>query len=64
MRWQETSEARSAKREWNNRFIENVHKISIILPEFIGKNNRFSAFMIMQDRYIAATSWVAHAKPL
>ena len=29
--------------EWNNCFIENAHKISRILPDFICKNNRFSA---------------------
>ena len=33
----------SNKREWNNCFIKNAHKISRILPDFICKNNRFSA---------------------
>ena len=28
---------------WNNCFIKNAHKISRILPDFICKNNRFSA---------------------
>ena len=30
----------SNKREWNNCFIKNAHKISRILPDFICKNNR------------------------
>ena len=33
----------SNKREWNNCFIKNARKISRILPDFICKNNRFSA---------------------
>ena len=31
----------SNKHEWNNCFIKNAQKISWILPDFIGKNNRF-----------------------
>ena len=31
------------KPEWNNCFIKNAHKISRILPNFICKNNLFSA---------------------
>ena len=31
------------KRKWNNCFIKNAHKISRILPNFICKNNQFSA---------------------
>ena len=30
-------------KEWNNCFIKNTNKISKILPDFICKNNRFSA---------------------
>ena len=33
----------SNKREWNNCVIENAHKIWRILPDFICKNNQFSA---------------------
>ena len=33
----------SNKRGWNNCFIKNAHKILKILPDFICKNNRFSA---------------------
>ena len=33
----------SSKRKWNNFFTKNAHKISRILPDFICKNNRFSA---------------------
>ena len=33
----------SNKLEWNNCFIKNAHKIWRILPEFICKNNQFSA---------------------
>ena len=33
----------SNKREWNNCFVRNALKISRILPNFICKNNRFSA---------------------
>ena len=29
--------------EWNNCFTKNAHKVSRILPDFICKNNRFSA---------------------
>ena len=32
----------SNKLEWNNCFNKNADKISIILPEFISKNNPFS----------------------
>ena len=31
----------SNRREWNNCFIKNAHKISQILPDFMCKNNRF-----------------------
>ena len=34
----------SNKRKWNNCFIKNAHKMSRILPDFICKNNRFSAY--------------------
>ena len=34
----------SNKLEWNNCFIKNARKILRILPDFICKNNRFSAF--------------------
>ena len=33
----------SNKRELDDRFIKNAHKISRNLPDFICKNNRFSA---------------------
>ena len=33
----------SNKYVWNNCFVKNAHKMSRILPEFICKNNRFSA---------------------
>ena len=33
----------SNEREWNDYFIKNTHKTSRILPDFICKNNRFSA---------------------
>ena len=32
------------KREWNNCFIKNAHKISKIFPDFIFKSNRFLAY--------------------
>ena len=42
----------SNKREWNNWFIKNAHNISRILPNFISKNNRFSAgFEFWADEY-------------
>ena len=42
----------SNKREWNNWFIKNDHNISRILPDFISKNNRFSAgFEFWADEY-------------
>ena len=34
----------SNEREWHNCFIKNAHKISRILPDFICKNNCFSAY--------------------
>ena len=38
--------------DWNNCFIKNSHKISRILPDFICKNNRFSAcFQFWADAY-------------
>ena len=40
------------KYEWNNCFIKTAHKISRILPDFICKNNRFSAcFSFWADAY-------------
>ena len=42
----------SNKREWNNCFIKNAHKISRILLALICKNNRFSAcFSFWADAY-------------
>ena len=42
----------SNKYEWNNCFIKNAHKISRILPDFICKNNRFSAcFLFWTDAH-------------
>ena len=42
----------SKKRQWNNCFIKNAHKISKILPDFICKNSRFSAgFKFRADAY-------------
>ena len=42
----------SNKREWNNCFITNAHKISRILLALICKNNRFSAcFSFWADAY-------------
>ena len=44
----------SNKREWNNCFIKNAHKISTILPDFICKKKKkktiFSLFLIMSRR--------------
>ena len=34
----------SNKREWDNCFIKNTHKITRVLPYFVCKNNQFSAF--------------------
>ena len=34
------------KRLWNNCFVNNAHKISRILTNFICKNNRFSAYFL------------------
>ena len=41
----------SNKREWNNCFIKNAHKISRILPDFICKNQPiFNLFLILSGR--------------
>ena len=41
-----------SKREWNNCFIRNAPKIRRILPDFIYKNNRFSAcFQFWAEAY-------------
>ena len=43
----------SNKREWNNCFIKNAHKISTILPDFICQKKKttiFSLFLIMSRR--------------
>ena len=48
----------SNKREWNNCFIKNAHKISRILSDFFGKNNRFSGcffFLILSRRVQSRT---------
>ena len=40
----------SNKCEWNNCFVKNAHKISWILPHFICKNNRFSAWLNFEQK--------------
>ena len=40
----------SNKCEWNNCFVKNAHKISWILPHFICKNNRFSAWFNFEQK--------------
>ena len=50
----------SNKREWNNCFIKNAHKLSRILPDVICKNNRFSAsfkFWADSDSYHIWRAW-------
>ena len=42
----------SNKREWNNCFIKNAHKISRILPDFTSKVGKIiSLFLIWEDTY-------------
>ena len=40
----------SNKREWNNCFIENAHKIWRILPIFICKSNRFVSKRLLKKQ--------------
>ena len=66
----------SNKREWNNCFIKNAHKISRILPDFICKNQPiFSLFLILSGRrqfeltfgehgIMAHIPWYNLAKPI
>ena len=57
----------SNKREWNNCFIKNVHKISRILHDCICKNNRFSAFFNFEQTRtvtIYIGSYTLMAKPI
>ena len=50
-----------AKREWDNCFIENAHKITRILPDFICKKPIFSLFPFWADAY---ESYTMMAKPI
>ena len=50
----------SNKREWDNCFIKNDRKISRILPDFICKNNRFSACVFNFERIRTVTIFGEH----
>ena len=62
----------SNKREWNNCFIRNAHKISRILPDFLCKNNDFQGvFNFEQTRTVtmfgehgimAHTTWLSQSE--
>ena len=50
----------SNKRERDNCFIKNAHKISRILPDFICKNNRFSACVFNFEKTRTVTIFGEH----